>query len=255
MNPKFELERWERHWRICRLHGAGHLEHEFGFSGKNVLELGCGPVLGLGPFTLFHGAERFWYREPDLVRTALESTQVKNKYFVPAYEELVSNYGRKQSFDDWYARSIELSQPLPLGAERLVDITVSNSVLEHIPHAELLEALRDLHLASRCGSSFSHTVDFGPHGGKLSDIYARDRGNKPRQLNLLRKSEIERLFVQAGFALSAAVVYKADPIQKDSVHETWRTYSVEDLTTRVMIFIGGRVEDVRERKTIARGAA
>lgn len=240
MNAKMEIERWERHWRVCRLHGMANLETKFEFAGKNVLELGCGPVLGCGPFALFHGAERFWYREPDLVRPALESVQIKEKYFMPLYEELVSNYGRKMTFDDWYQRAIELSGPLPARAQQIVDITVSNSVLEHIPPQDLLVVLTDLYLASRSGSWFSHTVDFGPHGGRLADVYTRNRHDKPKHLNLLRKSEIEHLLISTGFELSASVVYKADDIAQDALHETWSTYSLEDLSTRVMIFIGNR---------------
>jgi hypothetical protein len=240
MNVKLEIERWERHWRVCRLHDIGHLEKEFEFAGKNVMELGCGPVLGCGPAALFHGADRFWYREPDLIRNALESPRIKKKYFVPLYEELVSNYGSKKTFDDWYSRVIELSSPLPDGAEQLVDITVSHSVLEHVLLSELSMVLSDLYRAARSESWFTHTVDFGPHGGRLSDVYVKSRHEKPAHINLLRKSEIEKRFADSGFELSASIVYKADEIGRERMHETWRTYSDEDLAARVMIFIGNR---------------
>ncbi|HEX3100258.1 MAG TPA: hypothetical protein VHQ01_00625, partial [Pyrinomonadaceae bacterium] len=73
MNTKLEIERWERQWRICRLNGLNDIENKFSLSGKTVLELGCGPVLGFGPIAIYRGAERFWYREPDFVRAVVES--------------------------------------------------------------------------------------------------------------------------------------------------------------------------------------
>src|SRR5437879_2716783 len=115
MNIKMEIERWERHWRICRLHGLGKVEEKFDFFGKSVLEVGCGPVFGCGPVALYKGAERFWYQEPDLRRTVVESTAIKNKYFRPFHQELVANYGRQMSFEEWYSRVMELSHPLPSG--------------------------------------------------------------------------------------------------------------------------------------------
>lgn len=240
MNPRMEIERWERQWRVCRVQGTGSIESSFHLVDKNVLELGCGPLLGCGPFALFQGAESFWYIEPDIVRPALESFQVKERYFVPMYDELVSNYGEKMTFDHWYSRVVESTAPLPTGAEQLIDITISNSVLEHISTQDLSMMLEDLYLASRSGSWFSHTVDFGPHGGRLSDVYSRNRHDKPAHLNLLRKSEIEDRFRASGFEISASVVYKADKIEHSSVHKTWANYSLDDLATRVMIFIGQR---------------
>jgi SAM-dependent methyltransferase len=240
MNPKMELERWERQWRICRRNGVGYLEAGFDFAGKSVVELGCGPVLGIGPVALFKGAEKFWYREPDLLRDVLESARIKERYFVPMYEELVSNYGRLATFDQWYSRLIETTAPLPDDADQLVDITLSNSVLEHIPDSELSEILKELYRASRPGGGFSHTVDFGPHGGRLSDVYLKDRRVKPHHLNLLRKSEMEHRIKTSGLKLSASILYKADEIDKDSVHESWKMCSIEDLQTRVMHFIGSR---------------
>jgi len=159
MNIKMEIERWERHWRICRLHGLGNVEKKFDFFGKSVLEVGCGPVFGCGPVALFKGAEKFWYQEPHLRRAVVESTAIKNKYFRPLHQELVANYRGQIGFDEWYARVIELSCPLQSGTTNVADLTISHSVLEHIPRGTLSSVLSALYEASRPGGWFSHTVD------------------------------------------------------------------------------------------------
>ena len=129
MNIKLEIERWERQWRICRLQGLGDVEEKFDFSGKTLLEVGCGPVFGCGPIALFKGAKRFWYQDPDFHRTVVESQAIKKQYFHPLYQELIANYGKLMSFDDWYSTMMELGHPLQLEATGTVDITISHSVL------------------------------------------------------------------------------------------------------------------------------
>ena len=136
-------------------------------------------------------------------RTVVESTAIKNKYFRPLHQELLANYGGKLSFDEWYSRVIELSHPLPVGAAEAVDLTISHSVLEHIPRQALGSILSALYSASRPGGWFSHTVDLGPHGhgdGSLAALYRMDRDAEPPHLNLLRKCDLESAIIEAGMA-------------------------------------------------------
>jgi SAM-dependent methyltransferase len=243
MNTKMEIERWERHWRVCRLHGLGNVEKKFDFFGKSVFEVGCGPVFGCGPVALFKGAEKFWYQEPHFRRAVVESTAIKNKYFRPLHQELVANYGGQISFDEWYARVIELSYPLQAGTANVADLTISHSVLEHIPRRTLSSVLIALYQASRPGGCFSHTVDLGPHGhgdSTLAGLYRMNRDAEPRHLNLLRKCDVESAIIDAGLDLTASVIYKADEIDPICVHKSWRRYSREDLATRVVFFLGRR---------------
>lgn len=243
MNCKMEIERWERHWRICRLHGLENFEKQFDFSGKSVLEVGCGPVFGCGPIALFKGAEKFWYQEPDLRRSVVESTALKNAYFRRLHQELVANYGPQIRFDEWYSKVIELTHPLPSGATGTVDITISHSVLEHIPRRTLAPFLENLFAASRPGGVFSHTVDLGPHGhgnGTLLSLYGTNRENEPANINLLRGCDVESAILKAGLTLTASVVYKSDEIDESRLHESWRRYSIEELSSRVVFLLGRR---------------
>jgi len=240
MNSKLEIERWERQWRVCRLNGLADVESEFDPFGRSILELGCGPVLGFGPIAIFRGAERFWYLEPDFSRAVLESLEVKNKYFEPLFHELTANYGRLQSFDEWYSRIIELSQPFSEGMAGEVDITLSHSVLEHIPLRELPILLDALYAASRPDGRFFHTVDFGPHGGAFNSLYSQDQTVERQNLNLLRRSEVEAAMSSAGFTHDASIVYKTDDVPKSDVHRSWQKYSRTDLESRVVFMIGRR---------------
>lgn len=243
MNFKMEIERWERMWRMCRLHQLKEVESHFDFVGKTVLEAGCGPVLGIGPLAIFRGAQRFFYQEPDFVREVIESSAIRDAYFQPLHQELVANYGQLMPFEEWYSKVLAQSAPLPQGLDSIVDITVSHSVLEHIPRKVFADFLLGLYLSSRPGAWFAHTVDFGPHGfgkGRMESLYEMDRQVEPPYLNLLRKSDVEAALRSAGFRLEATIPYKTERLSQARIHESWREYSEDDLSHRVVIFLGSR---------------
>jgi hypothetical protein len=156
---------------------------------------------------------------------------------------LLANYGRKLTFDEWYARVIELSHPLQPEMTEVADVTISHSVLEHIPRRTLPVFLRALSDASRPGGWFSHTVDLGPHGhgdGTLASLYRMNRDQELPHLNLLRKCDVESAMIDAGLDLRASVIYKADELNEICVHKSWQRYSRDDLATRVVFFLGMR---------------
>ncbi len=243
MNFKMEIERWERLWRLCKLHRLDELRGHFELSGKTVLDVGCGPVLGFGPIALFRGAERFYYQDPHVHREVVEEPAIREVYFRPLHQELVANYGDASPFEQWYAKVMDQSESLPRGIEAVADITVSHSVLEHIPRGDFMPFLRNLWIASRPGGWFAHTVDFGPHGfgdGKMSSLYAMDWEREPERLNLFRASDVASAIRACGFHLVAEVPYKVDEISTSRIHESWRRYSGQDLSCRVVTFIGLR---------------
>jgi hypothetical protein len=240
---KMEIERWVRLWRMARLHGAANLQEHFDFNGKAVLECGCGPVFGTGPVAFFRGAMTFWYQEPSLQRKVTESTEIKNGYFLPLYQELIANYGRRMSFAGWYTQVMENSFPLQSAAKDVADITISHSVLEHIPRRTFAQFLRDLYLAARPGAWFVHVVDFGPHGhadGTLPSLYKMNWEREPAHLNLLRQSDVESAMKGVGFDIVVSLIYKSEGIDRSCVHASWRKYSEEDLSNRVAFLLGKR---------------
>lgn len=243
MDFKMEIERWERMWRMCQLHQLKEVECHFDFTGKKILEVGCGPVLGIGPLAIFRGAQRFFYQEPDFVREVVASPAIRDAYFQPLHEELVANYGQLMPFEEWHSKVLDQSEPLKQDLGPIVDITISHSVLEHIPRKEFADFLQGLYNSSRPGAWFAHTVDFGPHGfgtGRMESLYEMDRQVEPPRLNLLRKSDVETALRSAGFRLEAPIPYKTDRLGKTRIHESWRKYSEDDLSHRVVILLGSR---------------
>lgn len=243
MNTKLEIERWERMWRICKLRDRSELEGHFDFQGKVVLEVGCGPVLGVGPIALFRGAKNFLYKEPGLVRGALESKEIKQAYFAPLHSELVANYGDLMAFEQWYSKVIDLSRPFQIDTAYPVDLTVSHSVLEHIPRSIIENFVKELYEATKPGGWFVHIVDFGPHGhgdGQMVSLYKSDWQKELPNLNLFRKSDIENTLRGAGFEINASLPYKLDQLGDAYIHDTWRKYSSDDLAHRVVFIFGER---------------
>ena len=103
--------------------------------------------------------------------------------------------------------------------------------------------MSDLYGASSPGGWFSHTVDLGPHGhgdGTLASLYRMNRDKEPAHLNLLRKCDFESALLNTNLDLTASVIYKTDEIDEKCVHESWRAYSKEDLSTRVVFLLGRR---------------
>ncbi|MBI2374201.1 MAG: hypothetical protein HYV07_09390 [Deltaproteobacteria bacterium] len=236
MDAKREIERIELLRRMLRLHGVSHAV--LMFEGQTVFELGCGPVLGVGPLAVFLGAQKFYFSEPNIHREVFESALVKSRYLKPMYEELIANYGRRLAFEDWYSRVMRTVEVLPDDARDCVDISLSTSVLEHIPEQRLSEVLRWQRAASRRFAWFSHSVDFGPHGfgGKMQDLYTQPL---PRAgVNLLRLSDVRGLLQRAELTIDAELRYKEDEISTEKVHPAWGRYSPADLAARVVVFVG-----------------
>ena len=243
MNPKNNLELWERYLRVLVASNHKDLRQEISFENKAVLELGAGPLLGFGPIALFHGAKRFFYLEPGIVKAVVCSKEVKTRYFVPMYEELIANYGSKMGFDTWYERITQ--EALPANIEELsgIDLLLSNSVLEHIPKSELHSVLGKLNRLCAPAAWFLHAIDFGPHGtsDSLQSFYEtinRESVTNRSIINFLRFSEVEAAIRKAQFNIMAKVVYKRDKIYKQSVHTSWNSYPLEDLSVRVALIVG-----------------
>lgn len=121
-----------------RCPSRGDLRSLFSFDNKAVLELGCGPLLGWGPLVLFFGAD-----------------VVKQQYFIPMRQELVANFGELLPFDEWFYRIQSRSQKMDLNGSSVIDITLSNSVLQHVPVEELKTLIGQLSQAAKPGAILS----------------------------------------------------------------------------------------------------
>jgi len=78
MNVQNLIDRWFRLWRVAG-QSSGQMQPQL--DGKDIFELGCGPLLGFGPLTLFLGAKSFRFLEPAYDSKVLASEDIKALYF------------------------------------------------------------------------------------------------------------------------------------------------------------------------------
>lgn len=235
------IDRWERYWRVIENRNQDNSIKNFSFAAKDIMELGCGPLFGWGAIALFQGASHYYYYEPSLVRDVVESRELKEKYFIPLHKELVSNYGKRMNFGEYYEKLLTHCTPILFNKSESIDIILSNSVLEHIPRNEIKSLLSKLFSLCKKGAYFFHAVDFGSHGiggNGFGSLYTKDATNGLEKLNLLRKSDIENAISNTGFQLLHSTIYRAENIDFNKLHPTFRKYSEEDITAKVVFFVG-----------------
>lgn len=239
MNAQYLIDRWERYQRVIQSQNRQKID--FSFQGKTIFELGCGPVFGWGPIAIFRGAKKYYYHDPALITSVVKSDDIKNKYFVPLHKELISNFGDTLTFNDFYERVMNQCIPIDLSKEESIDLILSNSVLEHVPSKELGTLLSKLQSILKSGGYFFHSVDHGSHGiggYGFGSLYSKNRSNELKDLNLLRKSEINNLFIEAGVEAPQTVIYHSQNINNNSLHPSWKSYSNDDLCARVVFYFG-----------------
>ena len=243
-NPKYSsinalIDRWERYKRVIKLNINNTAVSNLDFNNKVVFELGCGPLLGFAPIAIFNGAKQYYYSEPFLNFETLKSKKIKDKIFTNLYNELVLNYGQLMTFENFYENVINC-QPIDKVNQK-IDITLSNSVLEHLQSKDLTSLLDSAFINSNKGSIYFHSVDFGHHfkGSKhLDRLYVNSQKKKLPTLNMLRKSDIEELLKNKGYVNNSVFTYKKGNYNKDKMHDTWKIYEKDDLESRVVFFIG-----------------
>ena len=244
MNAQYLIDRWERYWRVIESRHKDNSKQKFIFEGKTVLELGCGPVFGWGPIAIFRGAQDYYYHEPFLLREVVESNQIKDQYFIPLYRELSSNFGNRMDFEEFHESVITQCKPIDFTNIKIVDLVLSNSVLEHIPIDEMHSILVQLYTVSKLGAYYLHSVDFGSHnigGTGFGTLYETDRAHGFKHLNRLRTSEIEDFLRGSGFTTLHSTVYRTGIVNRKSMNAFWHEYSEVDLSARVVFFVGKKV--------------
>lgn len=237
MNYTHLIDRWERYWRVIAKHGSSVSVNDFNFMNSDVFELGCGPLFGWGPMAIFLGANKYYYYEPALQRKVVESQKIKDAYFLPFYHELVSNYGAIIDFKMFYEQVMSKCVYLNLekdSPESIVNIILSNSVLEHILRDEIDLLFEKLYNTLNNNGYIFHTVDFTSHGNDFEMFYKRETGLK--SLNLLRKSDIANSLTASGFK-PEHIVYRRIEVDMEHILPCWKKYSKDDLTSSVVFFL------------------
>jgi|GEM_PF-6400151 len=118
--------------------------------------------------------------------------------------------------------------------EASVDFCYSCSVLEHVEDMESMA--KELRRLMRPDGLMLHTVDFTAHDqrkdGDIFPFYAHSKkwwlDNKPWLINLMRISDIIKIFKETGF--DAKILHRnIDSRLPEHLHPDWQAYSREDL--------------------------
>ena len=242
MNKQYLIDRWERYWRVIENSNKDSSKKYFNFKDQHILEIGCGPVFGWGPIALFKGAKKYYFLEPPLMRSVIESQKIKEKYFIPLHKELVSNFGNLMSFNEFYERVLNDCVQVDFENKESIDIILSNSVLEHISRSDMSNLMNKMYSIQKPGGYFFHAVDFSSHGLLSGDgfgsIYSHNRTKEIKNLNLFRMSEIKDYLSSAGFENFHSTVYRSEKVDRKSIHKSWKHFSDQDLNSSAVFFVG-----------------
>ncbi|MBF0178030.1 MAG: methyltransferase domain-containing protein [Magnetococcales bacterium] len=220
------------------------------FSGKRVLELGCGPNLGWGPLAVFLGCSAYVSTEPMFHAGVWDHPLFERPYLLGCFRDFTGLFGPRMAFAEFCRQvreriTVTTDTRLQEKLGGRFDIMLSNSVLEHItPLQESVVALRDW---TAPGGRFLHCVDFGSHRplphplqGLFTMEPERYFQKHGRHVNLFRASDILEFFRQAGFDCQLTPYYSAREYYPDTIHPYWRDrYDPEILFLKVGIFHGG----------------
>ena len=220
------------------------------FDGRDVVEVGCGPLLGFGPLAVFRGCRSFTAVDPEVDPALLDDAAIRERFLLGVYKDLSGIYGTPFSFDEFLRRlstNVRAVADVVTGAGLAAgqfDIALSNSAIEHLH--PLAESITELHRWCRPGARFVHLIDFGNHRGTRNpfsgmysvarDDYFRRHG---RGINLARAPEVLAVFREAGFDAGLAPYYTFPEYFDEAVTPEWRErFGDEDLFLKTALLFG-----------------
>jgi SAM-dependent methyltransferase len=219
------------------------------FADRDVLEVGCGPVLGFGPLAVFLGCRRFCAVDPVIRKETLYHPDLIETYFLRVYKDLAGVYGPRVSYEDFLRGLRERVTLSTTGItecaepDQAFDIALSNSTLEHLH--PLSDSIRSLRRLTRPTARQMHLVDFGNHRATRNPFsgiynvtpeqYFAKHGNG---INLARPPDLLRLFAEHGFDVALATYYRFDEFYDEPIDEYWRSaYSTADLFLKTAVLV------------------
>ena len=224
---------------------SDRIGHPFDMAGKRVMEIGGGPVLGLGPFAVIEGATGFTLIEPGFKECRAEQT-FKDQYLFPLYSTHARSVGTAFDFEA-FLKQVDLMEVSNSTMEQYAssgpgfDVVLSKSCLEHI--TDLDSAVEVSHRLSKPGAVHAHYIDFSMHrdadrvGSPFGPTYQRAKAENPEYLpnpggivNLLRPSEMISMFEKR---FSSVHFFKLEDyterLSREKVHGDWSGFAKEDL--------------------------
>lgn len=241
---------------LSRYESILHRSHgweAFVFEGQDVLEVGCGPVLGFGPLALFLGATSYTGVDPTFQPEWALHPRLRDKYYLGIYKDLSGIFGPRMTYERWLEllhTNARVFSATILDADlagRSFGIMLSNSTIEHVePLGPSVARLREL-AAPRV--RFIHLVDFGNHRATrspFSGIYAVEpdayRQKYGRGINLARPPDVLQIFNEAGFSAGMQPYYWFREFFDEPILPYWSNrYSDDDLFLKcAIVFSAGR---------------
>jgi hypothetical protein len=218
------------------------------FDGKRFLEIGCGPLLGIGPIAVYLGATEYECVEPRYQPDVLESDVVWTRFFLPFYQQLDALFDCGLSFDEFVNRVRSRIRITAVAIEDYtragdpVDVVFSNGVLQHI--GDINSAVALIRQMSHASTRQYHVVNFTDHVSPPDDPFREIYRLDPAEyfehdalLNLKRPSEIIGLFSDAGIPVSM-VPYIADQSAVScEIAPYWSRFDKSDLAVQIAFFV------------------
>jgi hypothetical protein len=218
------------------------------FSGKRVLEVGCGPLAGYGPLAVFCGAAAFESAEPEWDDGLFYSEPVTERYLRIFHADLTALYGPRMDFASFCKALRERMTVHRCGFEAApltdaADIVLSQSCLEHVfPLEATVQKLASIQNAQ---TRFLHLVDFGNHyptGNPFDGLYEQPRDDylarRGKAINLLRAPDVEKLFAQHGIPANLIATRVVRESYRGVIHPWWRErYDDTTLFTQLALVV------------------
>lgn len=219
------------------------------FSGRRVVEVGCGPLAGFGPLAIFCGAASFESADPEWDEALFLSEAVANKYLRVFHADLVGLYGARMGFEDFIAA---LSQRITVHRtafdrapiEAPVDIVLSQSCLEHVFPLEA--TIGKLAAIQTPQTRFMHLVDYGNHyptGSPFDGLYDQPPDDyiarRGKAINLQRAPDVLNLFLASKIPAASIASRVLESVPAETIHPWWRErYDEAGLFTQLALVVG-----------------
>ena len=212
--------------------------------GRSVLEIGAGPLGGVGPTASVDGAVRHLAIDPGLQPGILNSSKVEENYLVPALQAISTRRGVPGDQAALLNGYRDIARYLSGGLAELTagdaryDTVISVSCLEHI-HA-LETGLTALSACLTGDARQVHLVNFSNHTDKqrpFDEMYE----TKPEEysarygghINLMRPSDILAAFEAAGFLARFEPLDVREDALPEAIASWWtERYGRDELAVR-----------------------
>lgn len=232
-SASYALDVFDAH--ICRA-GIAHKD----LAGKTILELGPGDSIATAMIAHAYGAKAILIDSGDWARTGASSYFGLHKMLsekgllVPSASQMSSVDSILEACGGRYITSgLAGWQQIEEGT---VDFVFSQAVLEHVKKDDFLKTQEECWRVMTASAVATHQIDLKDHlGGALNNLRFSERiwesdffSKSGFYTNRLRKSDLIRLFHEAGFSAEVLSIKKWEAIPTPKKNMAWSFASASD---------------------------